>query len=129
MKNLKIGVLTLFCGLCLTLNAYAKELTLGIAGMTCQACIDKVTDKLMAIDGVNKVDINLDKKTANLDVEDNMYIPEKVVESAITAAGFNYTGGEGFADMIPQEMKDAQAKAEEVNKTSKSWMNMFGGNE
>ena len=57
MKNFKIGIVSLlFIGL-LAFPANSKELSLGIEGMTCEACINKVTDALMKIDGVEKVDI------------------------------------------------------------------------
>ncbi len=123
MKILKVGLLSLAMIGMISINAKAEEITVGIEGMTCQACVNKVTERLMAINGIEKVEVDLENKTANLKVSDDMHIPESLIKTVITSTGFVYTGGDGFMDMMPQEVQDVNMKVEEAKQTAENLKN------
>lgn len=64
-----------------------EKMTLGIEGMTCGGCVKSVTNVLSALDGVAKVDVSLEKKSAVVD-----YDPAKVgldqLKRSVEDAGF-----------------------------------------
>lgn len=63
-----------------------KKETISVDGMTCNACVEKVSSALKAVDGVKSVDVSLEKAQAvvEYDGEDT-----KVLSAAIVNAGFN----------------------------------------
>ena len=60
-----------------------KEL-LKVEGMTCQHCVQTITDALGKIDGINKVAVDLDKKEVQVDYNEQrtslQQISDKIVE-------------------------------------------------
>lgn len=57
-----------------------------ISGMTCQGCVTSVTQKLLAVDGVKTVDVNLEEGEAEIEMENDisisalqMILPEKYI--------------------------------------------------
>jgi copper chaperone len=61
----------------------AKE-SLKVEGMTCQHCVQTITDALGKIAGINKVAVYLDKKEVQVDYNDEktnlQEISDKIVE-------------------------------------------------
>ena len=55
--------------------------TLKVAGMSCAHCVKAVTDALMKLDGVRKVDIQLEKGLVEVD-----YDPGTVTLAQLTTA-------------------------------------------
>ena len=60
--------------------------TLKIEGMMCQHCVAHVTKALQSVAGVSSVEVNLKKKTAIIELEEE--ISNEVLTSAITEAGY-----------------------------------------
>ena len=58
--------------------------SLKVEGMTCQHCVQTITDALGKIDGTNKVAVDLDKKEVQVDYNDEktnlQEISDKIVE-------------------------------------------------
>ena len=58
--------------------------TLKVEGMTCQHCVQTITDALGKIDGTNKVAVDLDKKEVQVDYNGEktnlQEISDKIVE-------------------------------------------------
>ena len=58
--------------------------SLRVEGMTCQHCVQTITDALGKIDGTNKVAVDLDKKEVQVDYNDEktnlQEISDKIVE-------------------------------------------------
>ena len=60
--------------------------TLKIEGMMCQHCVAHVTKALQGVDGVASVDVNLKKKTAEVELSE--VVSDEILTSAITEAGY-----------------------------------------
>lgn len=83
--------------------------TYKITGMTCNSCVASVADKLSKIEGVRKIDINLERAEAEIDM--SSYISLKTFKSALPkkySIG-NLTGfGSEMAWNLPQEKTKLQ---------------------
>ena len=62
------------------------EKIIKIEGMMCQHCVAHVTKALQTVDGVVKVEVNLKKKTATVEVTDT--VSNDVLINAVTDAGY-----------------------------------------
>ena len=63
------------------------ETTLTVEGMHCQKCVARITEALKQIDGVKKVNIDLEKKSVN--VISKVEIDKDVLAEAIEKLGFS----------------------------------------
>ena len=90
MKSLlrMTAVLTL-AALTFTSSAFAavKTVNLEVSGMTCNTCTITVRKALEKVDGVKKVKVDYDSKTATVEFDDSKTSPEKLAE-ATTNAGY-----------------------------------------
>ena len=57
-----------------------------IDGMGCQHCVNRITEALSAIDGVDVLEVSLEDKTATVDVEES--VADEVLMDAIDEEGF-----------------------------------------
>ena len=62
--------------------------TIKVEGMTCGGCVASVKRVLQGLDGVNEVDVSLDRKEARVDYDPNR-VNEARLRSAIEDAGFD----------------------------------------
>lgn len=78
--------------LILTIPAWAapRTVTLSIPGMSCAACPITVKKALMQVDGVSKVDIDLEKREATVSFDDEKTSVEALTK-ATTEAGYPTT--------------------------------------
>jgi copper chaperone len=64
-----------------------ETITIGVNGMTCGGCVASVQRALKRVDGVEKVDVSLERRQATVE-----YAPDRVdaarLRSAIEGAGF-----------------------------------------
>jgi copper chaperone len=67
------------------------EMTYAVDGMTCQHCANAVTEKLSAIAGVRRVDV--DVPSGRVTVASDAPIAVHAVRDAITEAGYRLAGG------------------------------------
>ena len=67
--------------------------TLKIEGMRCEGCVQKVTEKLTALDKVKKVDVNL--KAGKATVEHDGASDEELI-GAVVDAGFRASAKHGL---------------------------------
>lgn len=67
-----------------------KTMIINVNGMSCNNCAKHVKNALENIEGVNEAVVSLDDKNAEISYEGN--IDEKVIEEAITEAGYEYKG-------------------------------------
>jgi len=98
MKTKKITLLS-FVLIALFLNIYSvhaaanniqyeKTITIKLNSMQCGMCVEKVTEAINSVEGVEKVSVDLDKK--NVEVTFNADVTsKKAIEKAITAAGYD----------------------------------------
>jgi|LSQX01.2.fsa_nt_gb copper chaperone CopZ len=69
--------------------------TLGVTGMTCQHCVKAVTSELSAIDGVTRVDVELQADgVSRVTVASGHALARSDVEAAIEEAGYVLTSWE-----------------------------------
>lgn len=64
-----------------------KALSIEVRGMGCEGCVNKVTNALQSIKGVNSVEVSLEKERANVRFEAEK-VDEAKIRKAITRAGF-----------------------------------------
>ena len=68
-----------------------KKINLKIGEMSCQRCVQQVTDALTELEGVRQVKVNLKRGTATV-----KYDPESAqiqeMEKAVNQAGFQFGG-------------------------------------
>lgn len=57
-----------------------------IDGMGCQHCVNRITEALSAIDGVEVLEVSLEDKSATVDVEES--VADEVLMDAIDEEGF-----------------------------------------
>lgn len=57
-----------------------------IDGMGCQHCVNRITEALSAIDGVEVLEVSLEDKSATIDVEES--IADETLMNAIDEEGF-----------------------------------------
>jgi copper chaperone len=60
---------------------------LKVEGMTCQHCIQTVTETIGKMRGVEKVDVNLEQKEVTIDF-DELQIKTEAISAQIIEAGF-----------------------------------------
>jgi copper chaperone len=65
--------------------------TLKVEGMTCQHCVQTVSETIGKIMGVHKVDVNLDQKEVTIEFDESKVILEEVSDQIIEA-GFEVVG-------------------------------------
>lgn len=63
--------------------------TFTVTGMTCQHCVASVTKEISAIEGVNTVEVNLEKGAVT--VERSSDIDTQDVKAAVERAGYTLT--------------------------------------
>jgi Cu+-exporting ATPase len=68
-----------------------KKLT--IEGMTCMHCVGRVEEALKNVDGVSSVMVDLESKTAVINVDTS--VDEKVLSDVVTEAGYTVTAVSG----------------------------------
>jgi copper chaperone len=61
--------------------------TIKVTGMTCSGCVDIVTRALVAIDGVNNVNVSLANGEAKVDFDASMTSTDKL-DLAVEKAGY-----------------------------------------
>ncbi len=60
---------------------------LKVEGMTCQHCVQTITQAIGKLEGTNKVEVNLDKKEVKVDFDEGE-ISLEAITSQIIEAGF-----------------------------------------
>jgi len=65
----------------------AEELTLQIEGMTCDHCVMHVTRALKSLSGVNKAEVNLEKKNARVVYDPSVVSADEMIK-AVNETGY-----------------------------------------
>lgn len=73
-----------------------QTIEVDVTGMTCPFCVYGTEKKLSKLDGVDKVDVSLDKKKARILMKEGKKADIDAIRKAITDAGF--TAGEARVD-------------------------------
>jgi len=76
-----------------------QKLAVSVGGMTCAACVRRVEKAILAVPGVQNVNVNLATARASLTHDSQMWGGLEAVRRAITDAGYEYLG-------IPDDMGD-----------------------
>lgn len=85
--------------------------TYAVTGMTCGGCVASVTEKLSKVDGVQKVNINLEKGEATLSIKNQ--VPISVLKSALPE---KYTIEEKAKHFTDSHMRENDKKGKEKSK-------------
>lgn len=65
-----------------------KTITVKLNSMQCDMCVEKVTEAINSVEGVEEVTIDLDKKNATVTFNADI-TSKKAIEKAITSAGYD----------------------------------------
>ena len=58
-----------------------KNIIIKIKGMGCQNCVNAVTESLNELDGVNKVNVSLEKESAEVEFDESKINEGKMIEA------------------------------------------------
>ena len=58
-----------------------KNIIIKIKGMGCQNCVNTVTESLTELDGVNKVNVSLEKESAEVEFDESKINEGKMIEA------------------------------------------------
>ncbi len=58
-----------------------KNIIIKIKGMGCQNCVNAVTESLNELDGVSKVNVSLEKESAEVEFDESKINSEKMIEA------------------------------------------------
>ena len=58
-----------------------KNITIKIKGMGCQNCVNAVTESLTELEGVNKVNVSLEKESAEVEFDESKINAGKMIEA------------------------------------------------
>ena len=95
-------------------DAGARQLDLGVSGMSCASCVRRVERALLRVPGVIAAEVNLATERARVRVVEGMAGPGDLV-AAVTAAGY----GAALPDVVP-----SSAGAEE--RGARTWSGQDG---
>ncbi len=65
-----------------------ENIVIGVGGMSCQGCVKNVTGVLLALPGVERVDVSLDAGQADIAYDPGKVNPSQFRE-AVESAGFD----------------------------------------
>lgn len=79
-------------------SGWAKQVTLGIDGMTCTSCARKIEKQLGALKakGVESCKIDLESRAANVSIADHAAVTVEELKAAVKKAGYSVTLVTGF---------------------------------
>ena len=66
----------------------SKTITIELNSIQCDMCVEKVTEVINSVVGVEKAEVDLEKKIATVTYNTDM-TNKKAIEKAITSAGYN----------------------------------------
>lgn len=66
----------------------SKTITIELKSMQCDMCVEKVTDAINSVEGVEKVSVDMDKKRAMVTYDTDI-TNKKAIVKAITLAGYD----------------------------------------
>ena len=75
----------------IAMPAFAQTVKIGVNGLVCSFCARGVEEKFKQVEGVNKVDVNLDNKLVTLDFAEGKNIEDKKITEILEEAGYNVT--------------------------------------
>ena len=68
-------------------EARERTVVLDVAGMTCQSCVEGITDALKQIEGVRRVEVSLEKKRATVTFVEGTVDSKRLI-AAIVKLGY-----------------------------------------
>lgn len=90
MKNLLVAIVLGVVGTSHSAVAAERTATLTVENMTCAACPYIVRESMSAVDGVKKVDVSFEEKTATVTFDDELTTLEAIAEAS-NRAGYPAT--------------------------------------
>ena len=58
-----------------------KNITIKIKGMGCQNCVNAVTESLTELEGISKVNVSLEKESAEVEFDESKINADKMIET------------------------------------------------
>ena len=58
-----------------------KNITIKIKGMGCQNCVNAVTENLTELEGISKVNVSLEKESAEVEFDESKINADKMIET------------------------------------------------
>lgn len=74
-----------------SMNLFAKDYVVGIKGMHCESCVEKITKKFQTLPEVETVKIDLTTESMTLVTKKNKTLTTDVIKSTVADAGYSVT--------------------------------------
>lgn len=58
-----------------------KNITIKIKGMGCQNCVNAVTESLNELEGISRVNVSLEKESAEVEYDESKINSDKMIEA------------------------------------------------
>lgn len=58
-----------------------KNITIKIKGMGCQNCVNAVTESLNELEGISRVNVSLEKESAEVEYDESKVNSDKMIEA------------------------------------------------
>lgn len=58
-----------------------KNITIKIKGMGCQNCVNAVSESLKELEGISKVNVSLEKESAEVEFDESKINTDKMIET------------------------------------------------
>lgn len=58
-----------------------KNITIKIKGMGCQNCVNAVSESLKELEGISKVNVSLEKESAEVEFDESKINADKMIET------------------------------------------------
>lgn len=65
------------------MSGIQRTVVIDVQGMTCNSCVEGITDALKQIEGVQKVEVSLEKKSATVAFDSGKVAPEALVKAIV----------------------------------------------
>lgn len=72
-------------------TAFAERITISVKGMVCSFCAQGIKKTLLRKDGVQKVDVDLDKKVVTIETKAGATMSDAALTESIVDSGYEVT--------------------------------------
>lgn len=83
---MKLSTLIVLLGLCF--SAWAEKVEVSILGMSCEACVSKITRALNATEKCDKINVNIEANRATFETKGKELITDKEIKDAVRSVGY-----------------------------------------
>lgn len=92
-----LALIVIVAGFVIGQQKKSDKVTIDLEGIKCQSCVSKIETTLHGIEGVEKAEVNLEKKQAVVTLAANGKVKPEVLVKAVSDAGYGAKVGNHMA--------------------------------